>query len=177
MARVGGQPEDIYQAVVDRLISRVPDLCNPATTYFSLNPDALPPSPGNLIFVVSPMSANAATEYYEGGGLEQLALKGGLIVKIHSPLQLDEMHKDMQLVSHETLGLFRIARRVIRYIADSAWSPMKGADEITRDPCYFLGFDIHKGPKKKRSLGAIELHFALNFDWDVNETDGDGETG
>lgn len=174
MARIGGQPEDIYAEIVARLIDQMPDLCSDATCYFALNPDAIVPSPGEILFVVAPMSARTKVEYYEGGGLEQLTLDGGTIVKIHSPLQLDEPHKDIELVSEASRGLFRIARRAVRAISDPLWSPMKGDDEITRDPCYFLGFDLGKNARKKRSLGSIELHFATNFDWDVLSTDGDG---
>lgn len=174
MARIGGQPEDIYQSIVDRLIDRMPDLCSSETCDFALDPDAIWPTPGELLFVVAPMSAQAMEGYYEGGGLEQLTLKGGTIVKIHSPLQLDEPHRDKQLVAEASKGLFRVARRVVRAISDSAWSPMKGEDEITRDPCNFLGYSLGKRPGKRRSLGWIELHFATTFDWDVLSTDGDG---
>lgn len=177
MSRTGGQPETIYDAIVARLIDQLDDFCNEATCYFALNPDALPPSPGDLIFVVAPMSGRAAEGYYEGGGLQQLTINGGTIVKIHSPLQLDEAHKDIKLLTETTKGLWRVARRVIRAIADSAWSPQDGSsNEITRDPCYLLGYDIHKSGKKSRSLGAIELHFATNFDWDVLSTTGDGSS-
>lgn len=171
MARIGGQPEDIYDSVVARLIQKIPDFCNKDTCYVSLDPDATVPSPGDLIFVVSPMSGQAKDSYYEGGGLEQLTVDGGLIVKIHSPLQLDEAHKDVYLLSEKTRGLWRIARRVIRAIADSSWSPTKGDDEITRDPCYLLGYEIGKHP---RSLGSIELRFSCLFDWDVLSTVDDG---
>lgn len=171
MARIGGQPEDIYASVVARLLDQIPDFCKPETCYLSLDPDALVPSPGDLVFVVSPMSGRAKDSYYEGGGLEQLTIDGGIIVKIHSPLQLDEPHKDVALLTEQTRGLWRIARRVIRAIANSAWSPTKGADEITRDPCYLIGYDLGKHP---RSIGSIELHFACLFDWDVLSTDGDG---
>ena len=174
MARIGGQPEDIYEAIVARLHTLLPDFCNPATCYFALDPDAVVPSPGDLVFVVSPMSGQAKEAYYEGGGLEQLTVEAGTIVKIHSPLQLDEPHKDSMLLTEATRGLWRVSRRVVRAIANSAWSPMKAADEITRDPCYLLGYEIRKGHGKSRSLGAIELHFATNFDWDVLSTDGDG---
>ena len=174
MARVGGQPEDIYDAIVARLIDNMPDLCNDATCYFSLNPDAVSPSPGDVVVVVSPMGGNVKTEYFEGGGLEQLTIDAGTIVKIHSPLQLDEPQKDVLLLSEATRGLWRIARRVIRLVSDSDWSPTHGGDEITRDPLHFLGYQIHKSATKKRSLGAIELQFATMYDWDVLNTDGDG---
>lgn len=177
MSRGSGLPEDIYAAIVARLIEMMPDFCREETCYQALNPDALPSSPGELTFVVAPMSGKMLEGYYEGGGLEQLTVNGGVIVKIHSPLQLDEAHKDVQLLTHATMGLWRVARRVVRFLADPEWSPMKGSNEITRDPLIPLGYDITKGRKKSRSLGGIELHFAVNFDWDVLSTDGEAGEG
>ncbi len=164
MARDKGLPEDIYDAVVARLIDRVPLFCNESTCYQCLNPDLVPPKPGDLMFPVSPMSGQVAESYVEGGGNEQLTINGGLIVKIHSPLQLDQKYQDVHLLSDSSRGLWKIARKVIGVL--SVWDPMKGDNELLRDPLGFLGYVLTKS-RRRRPLGAIELHFKVMFDWDV----------
>lgn len=175
MARDKGLPEDIYDSIVSRLIDKIPEHFNPSTCYQSLNENAVAPSPGDITAVVAPMSGQAKESYFEGGGEEQLTVDGGVIVKIHSPLQLDRMNQDVGLLSDSTRGLWRIARKVLKYLADSSWSPMKGANEITRDPLFFLGYAITKSRKRKgrKTLGAIELHFRVTFDWDITTADED----
>lgn len=168
MARDKGLPEDIYDAIVARLIERIPQFCNESTCYQTLNPDMVPPKPGDLMFPVAPLSGRIQESYVEGGGNEQLFVNGGAIVKIHSPLQLDQKGHDVALLSDASRGLWKVARLVLNAL--SVWDPMKGDNEICRDPLGFLGYDITKS-RRRRPLGAIELHFAVNFDWDVTLPD------
>jgi len=173
MARGSGLPEDIYDGIVARLIDRMPGICNEANTYQTLNVDAIAPNPGDLIFAVAPMSGRARAEYFEGGGEQQLTIEGGVTVKIHSPLNLDQKHRDIHLLSDASRGLWKISRKVLACLADSSWSPMKGDDEITRDPLVFVGFDITKKNRRRKSLGGMELHFTILFDWDITTPDED----
>lgn len=177
MPRGSGLPEDILDAIVARLIDQIPDLCKPETCYQAIDPDDIGPSLGDVTFVVAPMSGNFPQEYYEGGGLEQLTVFGGVTVKIHSPLQLDQAGRDLIAMIDRPRGLWRVARRVIRALANPEWSPMKGDNEITRDPLVPAGYDISRGGnrKSKRKIRGIELNFRLNFDWDVLNTDGEGD--
>jgi len=173
MARGSGLPEDIYDAIVARLIDRIPGICTEANCFQSLNPDSVPPNPGDLVFIVSPMSGRGLESYFEGGGEQQLTIEGGVTVKIHSPLQLDQKGHDIHLLADASRGLWKISRKVLACLANSAWSPMKGDDEITRDPMIFLGFDITKNSRKRKTLGAIELHFKVTFDWDITTPEED----
>lgn len=170
MARDKGLPEDIYDAIVARLIERMPTLCREETTYFAINPDSLANNPGDLTFVVAPMSGNAPEGYQTGGGEQQVTINGGVIVKIHSPLQVDQAPRDAKRMADRGRGLWRVSRHVLAALVN--WDPMKGDNEICRDPLSFLGFNIGKG-RKKRSLGSMELHFAVNFDWDITNNEAD----
>jgi len=171
MARDKGLPEDIFDAIVARLVDQIPEVCTEANTYQAINPDAVGNNPGDLIFVVAPLSGNAPEEYQVGGGEEQLTIFGGFLVKIHSPLQMDQFPQDVHLLKEKTHGLWKIARKVLVSLVN--WDPQKGDDELLRDPIKFLGFALGKGPRKKRSLGSIELHFNLNFDWDITTPESD----
>lgn len=164
MARNKGRPEDIYRSIKERLIDRVPD-CKEANCWFSLNPQVVAPHPGSLGFAVSPASGSFREGYFDGGGLEQLTADGGLIVAIHSTLQLDQVQQDAKLLEDASIGLWPQAGKVLAALADPSWSPMKGSDEITRDPLIPAGYRI---VKNDRRLGSIELEFKCNFDWDVS---------
>lgn len=171
MARNLGLPEDIFDAIVARLIDQIPNFCTEASTYHAINPDAIASNPGDLIFVVAPLSGNAPLEYQAGGGEQQLTIDGGFMVKIHSPLQLDQFPHDAYMLKEKSRGLWKVSRRVLAAIVN--WDPLKGDNEITRDPIAFLGFSLGKGPRKKRSLGSIELHFKLMWDWDITTDEAD----
>lgn len=177
MTRNLGLPEDIFDAIVARLISQIPEFCTPVSTYQAINPDAIANHPGDLTFVVAPLSGDAPQEYQEGGGEQQLTIFGGVIVKIHSPLQLDEVPRDAYLLAEKSRGLWKVSRHVLAALVN--WDPtttdVDGTNEITRDPLIFAGFSLGKGPRKKRSLGSIELHFKVNFDWDITTPQADLE--
>lgn len=162
MARDKGTFDAILLAVVARLIDQVGGF-NAATCYLSLNPDALPmPNPGTIICVVAPTSGAFDEAMFEGGGIEQTNSVSGIIVKIHSPVQLDEVHRDAVFLTDESLGLIGKVRLIIKALAD--WSPTVGADEQTRDPLIPSDFAF---TRNSRSLGACELTFRLSFDWDL----------
>jgi len=164
MARTKGRPADIYRSIKNRLIEQVPD-CKEGNCWFSLNPQAVVPHTGEVGFAVSPASGTFREGYYDGGGQEQLTVDGGLIVAIHSTLQLDEVQRDAALLEDSTVGLWLLAGRVLAALADPNWSPMLGDDEITRDPLIPASYQIVKNEKR---LGSFELHFKCNFDWDVS---------
>lgn len=165
MARLKGDPVAILQAVVDRLIDQLG--LTDATCYLSIDPDAVPsPSPGDLIFVVSPTSGNFNEAMFDGGGQEQMTLDGGIVVKIHTPVQLDEPKHDALLVGQESRGVLRHATLTLKALAN--WSPDKNGNELTRDPLIPSGFAIGR---KSRSLGWVELTFKCSFDWDADSAD------
>ena len=163
MARDKGKFDAILLAVVDRLISQVGGL-NAANCYLSLNPDALPmPNPGDFICVVAPTSGAFSDSMFEGGGQEQTTSDSGVIVKIHSPVQLDEVHRDAVFLTDATLGLIENVRLTIKALAD--WSPGTSGNELTRDPLIPSDFAF---TRNGRGLGACELTFKLSFDWDLS---------
>lgn len=166
MARDKGNPVTILEGVVTRLIDQLG--LTDANCYLSIDPDALPsPSPGQLIFVVSPTSGNFNEALFDGGGQEQTTLEGGIVVKIHSPLQLDKPHQDVKFLGDESRGILRYATRVLKALA--GWSPGVVGSEQTRDPLIPSGMVIGR---KKRSLGWLELTFKCSFDWDLDSADG-----
>lgn len=164
MARGSGKLEDILQAVVDRLIAQIPATCNAATCYLSLDPDAKPaPNAGSLIYVVAPTSGSFNDGYIDGGGQSQCTVAGGVIVKIHSPMQLDKPQHDEQLLKNATRGVLAAATAALKALV--AWSPVLATNEITRDPLIPAGFVIGRSD---RSMGFIELTFTCTFDWDLS---------
>lgn len=163
MARNKGTFDAILLAVVDRLISQVGGL-DEANCYLSLNPDVLPmPNPGDFVCVVAPTSGMFSDSMFEGGGVEQTTSDSGIIVKIHSPVQLDEVHRDAVFLTDATLGLIAKVRSTLKALSD--WSPGSVGSELTRDPLIPSDFAF---TRNSRSLGACELTFKLSFDWDLS---------
>lgn len=165
MARTGqGTLEEILQACVDRIIDQVP-LATAANCYLCLDPDSVPPSSGEFIFAVAPLSGQFEEGMWDGGGLDQATVDSGLIVKIHSPLQLDEPQRDREFLLSNTHSVLKQHRLVIKALCDPTWSPMRGEDEIIRDPIIPGAWSI---TRRDRGLGAIEQEFRLNFDMDFS---------
>jgi hypothetical protein len=164
MARDKGDLGDILTSVVDRLRSEVPG-CNEATCYLALNPDAIGNSPGDHIFVVAPMSGQFDEGMWDGGGLEQLTANGGIIVKIHCPILLDDHTKEAALLTDEKLSIIRKANKVIGVLCDPEWSPTKDNNELTRNPLSPSGYTIDRDSFGR--VGGIELSFRCVFDWDT----------
>ncbi len=162
MARDKALPQNVYVAVVDMLRAAI-DGCTDANCFFCLDPDAIPPSPGELIYVVSPTSGTFDEGMMDGGGVQQLTVEAGVLVKIHSPLMLDQVGNDTSLLNDESLGLWGKATEVLAALAIQ--SPTVAGNAQTRDPLMPHSFSITKSHKR---LGAIEMTFKVLFDWDVS---------
>lgn len=164
MARNLGKLKTILEKIVARLIDQIEN-ATAANCYLSVNPDALPaPGPGGIVYIVSPTSGTFDEAYYEGGGREQLFAKGGIVVKIHSPLQLDQPGHDLAFLTHESQGIIDRATDVISALSD--WSPEDASSNAqTRDPLYPHSYAFTRASK---SLGGCEIVFNCNFDWDVS---------
>lgn len=164
MPRGSGKLDAILSAIVARLIAQVSG-CNAATCYLCLNPDAVPsPNPGDFVYVVAPTGGEFDDALFDGGGQNQATVNAGVIVKIHSPVQLDEARHDAQFLTHSTLGVLEKSRLVMKALAD--WSPADGgANEITRNPLIPANYGI---THSQRQLGAVELTFHLTYDWDLS---------
>lgn len=163
MARSLGKLKVILPAVVDRLIDQIEGVTK-ANCYVALNPDSLPNGGvGGILYVVSPTSGRFDDAYFEGGGVEQLFANAGLVVKIHSPLQLDQAGRDIEFLTDEAHGILDRATDVLAALSN--WSPEDvSGNPQTRDPLYPMGYTLTRAG---RSIGAIELEFACNFDWNV----------
>lgn len=164
MPRQFGDPQVILQVIVTRIITAIGSRFSDANCYLSINPDSLPaPSPGGLTCVVSPASGSFDEAYFEGGGNQQLLLNGGIIVKVHSPLQLDQSGRDVELLVNESHGVIDCATEILEALSN--WSPVAAnGDELTRDP--LIPRDIHY-TRATNKLGGVEIGFGCNFDWDL----------
>lgn len=160
MSRDTGDLAVILQLIVSRIIST----CgfNEATCYLSLNPDAIPANPGDFFCVVAPTSGAYNEPMFDGGGLNQTTVESGVIVKIHSPVQLDEQHRDATFLTDASLGLIGKMKAVLKHL--SGWDPTVGGNEQTRDP---LIPAEHIFTRPSRALGGVELVFRCNFDWNL----------
>lgn len=163
MARDKGKPEVIYPAIVARLIAQISGQ-NVANTYHAIDPDDVG-GPGEFTMVISPASGTFDEAMFEGGGQSQLTANGGCIVKIHSPVVLDEVKRDAIALNDAAKGLWFKAKQVIAALAD--WSPGTAGSELTRNPLYPKAYAFTKDRTTGRT-SAIELHFGLDFDWDVS---------
>lgn len=165
MSRRFGNPIVILQAIVNRLIERIGS-AEPATCYLAINPDSVAdkPSAGRMTFVVSPASGSFSEPLFDGGGAQQLSLAGGVIIKLHGVLQLDEVGRDTQTIVHESEGLLRNATEVLDALTN--WSPQDVAgNEQTRDPLYPREISF---TKDARGRSGCEISFACNFDWGLS---------
>lgn len=164
MARGAGKFDDILLSVKRRLIAEVQG-ANDATCYLCLNPDDTPsPNPGSFFYVISPLSGQFLQGYLDGGGEAQATVDAGVLVRVYSPVMLDQPKRDTVFLTHATRGILERARIVLMALTN--WSPMDEAEEneLTRDPLIPSGFDI---AKHQKSLGYIDVGFRLLFDWDL----------
>lgn len=163
MARDKGKLGDILTAVVARLIDQVSGY-NAANCYLSIDPDSVPePGVGEFTIVVSPASEQFQGPYFEGGGEQQATTQEGIIiVKIHSPVQLDEPHRDTIWLTDTTLGICEKMRLVMKALSN--WSPGTSGNELTRDPFSPGGYVF---TRRDRGLAGVEMTFRFMFDWDL----------
>lgn len=156
--------EDLLQAVIDRIIAQVSGF-NTENCYLSINPDATPePNPGDFICVVAPTSGIFDEEAYAGGGSAQATVNGGIITKIHSPVQLDQAHRDASFLAHASLGLLKKWRLIVKCLLEPHMLQV-GSDDATRG--YLIPGD-YTFTRKNRKLGAIEQTYKAMFDLDLN---------
>jgi len=157
---------DVLLQVVARLQAQIPDKCNEATCYLSLDPDSLPVNPGDHVFVVGPVSGKFREGAFVGGGLNALATHSGCIVKIHCPSLLDQAHRDVQAITSTSLGLIKQATSVLQALSPQetglAWAPNAGGFNLT-SPFTPVGYTLHKN--ESGAVRSIELSFAFEFDW------------
>lgn len=162
MIRTGyAQLDKLLDLVVARLTDQIPE-CSEANCFLTLNPDSVPASPGDFIFAVAPTAGSFSGAYLNGGGQAQATADTGVIVKIHSPLQLDEPGRERAFLIDNTHSILKQWRRVLRALTD--WSPAIGDDQVTRDPLLPTAWSI---TRDDRRIGAIEQDFSVSFDMDL----------
>lgn len=157
---------DILNLIVARIRATVPEFEDAGNCFLSLNPDAVPPSPGNLICIVAPMSGSFGQDYFDGGGQAQMQVSGGFIVKIHSPITLDFAGDETDFLTdtENGLGVISAMENVLRNLA--GWSPTSvNGTHLSRDQIAPAAFHFSRNSDR---IGAAEIEFNLNFDWDVS---------
>lgn len=157
-----GTFEEILDAVVNRLLSEMPNHCRKSNTYIALNPDSFNPNSGELTFIVAPLGGTFDQDYMEGGGENQVTTDGGFLVKIHSPLQLDEPQRDSSFLTDKSKGVLRLVRQVLKTLTN--WSPQNAVHVLSRDPVFPSGYSFSR---TERSTGSVEIEFKLKFDWEL----------
>ena len=163
MARQSGKLDEILNAIVIRLRDQISDF-NSSNCYLSMDPDAIPQSPGEFTCVVAPTSGSFEEAFLDGGGQQQCTSAGGFVAKVHSPVQLDDLGRDVEFLTHDSLGLIELMRLVLKALV--AWSPKDDlGNELTRDPLLPANFAF---TRTRRSLGAVEITFHLSHDWDLS---------
>jgi len=167
---IAARYEDLLLQIVDRIRRYVSIFGGEGTCFLSLDPDQLPPSPGDMICIVAPLNGTFGQDYFTGGGKEQMQVDSGFVVKIHSPLVLDEVQREADFLTDQSLGVISVARQVLNILSE--WAPTnEDGDQIIRDLVSPSSFSFTRSNER---IGAVELMFRLNFDWNV--TSGDEES-
>lgn len=154
--------DDILTAIVTRLRSQLG--LDAATCFLSLNPDNTPnPNPGTFFLVVSPMAGDFDEGNFAGGATQQATIQAGVIVRVYSPVQVDEPHHDTEWLTNTTLGIIERMRLVLKALAGHDLE--NNGEGILSQPIFpqsqtFGRFD--------RSLGYGELTFTVLFDWNLS---------
>jgi hypothetical protein len=161
--RTSGLPDEILNAVVERIRSQVPELNNAGRCFLALNPQkAQSPTTGDFFCVVAPASGVFQREFFEGGGQQQATVESTITATIFSTSQLDPALRDAIFLTGTTRGIFKVATKLLKALAD--WSPQISEREMTRDPLVPLRYSI---ARSDRGLGSIELEFKVTFDWNL----------
>ena len=135
-----------------------------ATCYLALDPDSIPnPNPGTFFVVVSPTSGSFDEANFAGGGVSQATLQTSVIVRVYSPVQLDEPHHDTQWLTSTTVGIVEQMRRVLKALAGHDLES-SGA-QILAQPIFPQSQTFGR---YSRALGYGELVFGIVFDWDLS---------
>lgn len=174
---VGESKEADYGEVLLQIVARLRDILKPAnesTCFLSLDPDDCPSTPGDHVYVVSPVSGRFREGAWAGAGIRGLAVHLGCIVTIHCPSLTDEGGRDSDAITNESLSLIRQASAVISALAPSTaddpavrgWIPTKESFNLTSP------FEPHGVAFRKNESGAVrsvELTFQFELDWDTTQ--------
>lgn len=153
----------ILTAIVDRLAESVPGL-TPGSCYIALNPDSVINAPGSEVVVVSPSSGEFDAGAIIGGGAEQMTVSSQVIVKIHSPIVLDQASQDTLFLVDATHGVLVTAGRVMQALA--GWTPQNSTNLLTRDPLWPTSYSMTRSEGR---IGGFEIVFNCVYDWEVTE--------
>ena len=161
MARTVGKLDAILLAIQARII----DQCSvtAASCYIALDPNDVTNAPGDFVYVIAPASGAFDQSLMDGGGAQQATADTGVIVKIHSAVQLDEPQREEAFLTHATLGVIEKWRLLVKALTD--WAPTSGSDTLVRNPLLPAGFDIDR---TSRGVGGIQQAFTFNFDLDLS---------
>ena len=146
----------VRQRVIDAIFLATVD-----NTYISDNPDSFPPSPSDIVYVVSPSPTgtfDAAS--FAGGGLAHATINTIVLVTIHSIADHDEAGRAQQIFSHPDRGLFNLARPVWWVLSGHELRNTEG--ELLLDQPIFPGDYNWNRPDRRDN--SIQLGFPILFD-------------
>lgn len=166
MARDKCDPITLLTAVVTRLRSAL-NIAE-AECFISLDPLAKLRSPGDLVFVVSPLSGQFDQGMIEGGGREQVTADTGFTVTIRTYVQLDEAGHDVVALNDRDVGIMQAATDVLSAL--TLWEPLDASDNLLlRDMLSPSGYEIGKGSgNKNRTETYFQIAFKTVFDWGLS---------
>lgn len=155
-------------AVVEQLKAEISGL-EESTCFISLNPDDEPAdTPGSLWITVSPGGGQFDKELWTGGGREQATVDTTFTVAVHSPVQLDQKGRDVEVLTNESLGVLQMLDQVIDTL--SGWDYITDLGDPTeethtRDPLVPSGWTYPQRPTDRH--GWIGMVFEVKFDWEM----------
>lgn len=168
MARIDSTLEKILLATQSKLLRSIDEL-RPETCVVTVVPDAaVPPVAQDLYCTISPTAGSFDESLFDGGGREQTALDGGLVVKVFSAIQLDQPGQDSVMLLDRSRGVLRKLHEVLGALA--GYLPVDDdGNELTRNPLIPAEYSFsHDG----RRWGAVQVSFRLEFDWDLSASPG-----
>ena len=166
MARPDSTLTDILTAFLARLKAAVTDATD-ATAYISDDPDYVAPSPGEFVYVVSPMPIeNYPEESQVGGGENFLESQTLFLVTIHSTQQQkDEPGRAQEFFINANTGLFPRKRDVLKaFVNHDLLHPSSGEPMLR----HFITARDSNWDRQQRPKGSVQIGFNIVYDMDLS---------
>lgn len=162
MAHINILPDEFLEAVVNRLLSELN--MQASSCFIGADPDASPPTPQTIWYVVSPTPSLQFDEgSFIGGGLSHLTTYSVLTVTIHVAQQQDQGDKADFFYLDDQRGIYALIRPVL--VALAMWNPLKtDGTYMLREP--IIPQDANITPAQVRGHGSIQIGLKVSWDWD-----------
>lgn len=162
-----GCPTDqatVLQAVVDRLRDQVSELRGENLCFLSMKPTPRTEVRQNIYATVCPMGGTYDPEMFAGAGAAGVWEKTGVIVTVFSRMQLDRSDGDELMLLHDTRGLLKLKKLILKALSDH---DLLGADG---NPLLLEAMaPLSSGHPRdnNESVGEFSLSFSTDFIWDL----------